>query len=289
MSLWRQQLNLPDFGGLIEIAVLAVLFYYIILFFRGTRGAQVLTGLAVFIALLLLLTYLVRLDTLNWLLQRFTVYLAIALVVIFQPEIRRALAELGKQHVFASTSAERGLVDALVQAVSILSERKIGALIAVEREIGTRSVQDTGRRLDALVSAELLATLFFPHTPLHDGGVIIRGDRIAAAGCVFPLSQQEALGRSLGTRHRAAVGLTEETDAIVVVVSEETGTVSVAYNGRLSRGFDEERLRRLLTAVLVRRRALRSRVDRARAAFDISSEFLARSGDESPAGGSARP
>lgn len=289
MFAWRQQLNLPDFGGLIEIAVLAVLFYYIILFFRGTRGAQVLTGLAVFIALLLLLTYLVRLDTLNWLLQRFTVYLAIALVVIFQPEIRRALAELGKQHVFASNSSERGLVDALVQAVGMLSERKIGALIAVEREIGTRSVQDTGKRLDALVSAELLATLFFPHTPLHDGGVIIRGDRIAAAGCVFPLSQQEALGRSLGTRHRAAVGLTEETDALVVVVSEETGTVSVAYNGRLSRGFDEDRLRRLLTAVLVRRRALRSRVDRARAAFDISAEFLAQSGDESPAGGSAPP
>ncbi len=275
MPTWLKQLNLPDFGGLVEIAILTVVFYYIVLFFRGTRGAQVLTGLAVFIALMLLLTYLVRLDTLNWLLQRFTVYLAIALVVIFQPEIRRALAELGKQHVFTGTSAERGLVDALVQAVGILSERKIGALIAVEREIGTRSVQDTGKRLDAQVSAELLATLFFPHTPLHDGGVIIRGDRVAAAGCVFPLSQQDGLSRSLGTRHRAAIGLTEETDALVIVVSEETGTISVAFNGRLSRGFDEERLRRLLTAVLVRRKAARSRVDRARAALDVSADLLA--------------
>lgn len=285
MLAWLKQLNLPDFGGLIEIAILAAVFYYIILFFRGTRGAQVLTGLILFIVLMLLLTNLVRLDTLNWLLQRFTVYLAIALVVIFQPEIRRALAELGKQHVFAGNSAERELVDALVQAVGILSERKIGALIAVEREIGTRSVQDTGKRLDAQVSAELLATLFFPHTPLHDGGVIIRGGRIAAAGCVFPLSQHDNLSRSLGTRHRAAIGLTEETDAIVVVVSEETGTISVAYNGRLSRGFNDERLRRLLTAVLVRRKAARSRLDRARAAFDVSSEFLA----ETSGAGAASP
>ncbi len=269
---WLTQFNPPGIGGLIEILILAVVFYYVILFFRGTRSAQVLTGLVVFIALMLFLTHLVRLDTLNWLLQRFTVYLAIALVVIFQPEIRRALAELGKQHVFSASKAEREVVDAVVEAVALLAERKIGALIAIEREIGTRSVQESGKRLDAQVSAELLATLFFPHTPLHDGGVIVRGDRIAAAGCVFPLTQQDGLSRALGTRHRAAIGLTEETDAIVVAVSEETGTISVAYNGRLSRGFDEERLRRLLTAVLVRRKTSRSRVDRARAAFEATAE-----------------
>lgn len=268
---WFTQLNLPGFGGLIEISILAVAFYYVILFFRGTRSAQVLTGLVVFIALMLFLTHLIRLDTLNWLLQRFTVYLAIALVVIFQPEIRRALAELGKQPIFSASRAEREVVDAVVEATALLAERKIGALIALEREIGTRSVQETGKRIDAQISAELLASLFFPHTPLHDGGVIVRGDRIAAAGCVFPLSQQDGLSRALGTRHRAAIGLTEETDAIVVAVSEETGTISVAYNGRLSRGFDEERLRRLLTAMLVRRKTKRSRVDRARAAFDATA------------------
>ncbi|MEO0074328.1 MAG: diadenylate cyclase CdaA, partial [candidate division WOR-3 bacterium] len=222
-----------------EILLLAIGFYYVIRFFRGTRSAQVLTGLAIFLSAMILLTRLVRLDTLSWLLQRFTIYLAISIVIIFQPEIRRALAELGKPHLFSPNSPERQVIQAVVQAVSMLAERKIGALIAIEREIGTRWVQETGKMLDALVSPELLATLFFPHTPLHDGGVIIRGNRIAAAGCIFPLSAREDLSRSLGTRHRAAVGLSEETDAVVVVVSEETGAISVAYRGRLSRGFDE--------------------------------------------------
>jgi diadenylate cyclase len=272
---WLRQINWPDFSGIVEILLLAVAFYYVILFFRGTRSAQVLAGLAVVLTAMLLLTRLVRLDTLNWLLQRFTIYLAISIVIIFQPEIRRALAELGKPHVFSSASAERGVVNALVQAVMLLAERKIGALVAVEREIGTRSIQETGVRLDALVSPELLATIFFPHTPLHDGGVIIRADRIAAAACLFPLSQQDSISRALGTRHRAAVGMSEETDAIVLVVSEETGTISVAYNGRLNRGFDEERLRRLLNAVLARRRRPRSRMDRARAVFNLTAAELA--------------
>ena len=129
------------------------------------------------------------------------------------------------------------------------------------------------------------STIFFPHTPLHDGGVIIRGGRLAAAGCVFPLSQQSGLSRALGTRHRAAIGITEETDAIVVVVSEETGTISVAYNGRLSRGFEEDRLRRLLTAVLVRRKRSRSRMDRARAVFDLTATELAESAPVAGGGG----
>lgn len=273
---WLRQLNWPGFGGLIEILLLAVVFYYVILFFRGTRSAQMLTGLVVFLAAMILLTRLIRLDTLNWLLQRFTIYLAISIVIIFQPEIRRALAEIGKPHVFTSSAPERGVVLALVQAVMMLAERKIGALIAVEREIGTRSVEETGKRLDALVSAELLATLFFPHTPLHDGGVIIRGNRIAAAGCVFPLSQQDNLSRSVGTRHRAAVGMSEETDALVVVVSEETGAVSVAYRGRLSRGFDEDRLRRLLLAILGRKKRPLSRMERMRAVFDMTAADLAK-------------
>ena len=270
------QIHVPDLAGVFEILLLAVVFYYVILFFRGTRGAQVLLGFTVILVTLLLLTQLFHLDAVNWLLKRFSVYLAIAFVVIFPPEIRRALAELGKQHVFAATARERTLVDHIVQAVLLLAERKIGALVAIEREIGTRGTQETGTRIDSLVTPELLASIFFPHTPLHDGGVVIKGDRIVAAGCLFPLSPREELSKSLGTRHRAAIGLTEETDALVVVVSEETGTISVAYKGRLSRGLDEERLRRLLAAVLLKNPKAKSRWTRAREQLDLTPEGVAK-------------
>ena len=259
MRAFFDRIHIPGPAGILEILFLAVVLYYIIDFFRGTRGAQVLVGLTVFFVGLLFVTHFLHLDAVNWLLKRFSVYFAIAFVVIFQPEIRRALAELGKQHVFHGTVRERTLVDNIVQAVLLLAERKIGALIAVEREIGTRTTQETGTRLDSMVSPELLASIFFPHTPLHDGGVIIRGDRILAAGCLFPLSPREELSKSLGTRHRAAIGLTEETDAIVIVVSEETGAISVAFKGRLSRGLDEERLKRVLGAVLLRSASSRSK------------------------------
>jgi len=268
------QLPNPGVGGLLEMLVLAVLFYYTILFFRGTRGAQVLLGFVTTVAVMLVLTRIFNLDTLNWLLQRLSVYLVIAFVVIFQPEIRRALAELGKQHVFATSLRERGLLDEIVQAISRLADDKIGALIAIEREIGTLAVQETGTRLDSLVTAELLATIFFPHTPLHDGGVIIEGDRIRAAGCVFPLSARD-IGKS-GTRHRAAVGLSEETDALVIVVSEETGAISLAYRGRLIRSLDEERLHRILSSVLLRGVKNQSRWKRIRMNLDLSAEGLAR-------------
>lgn len=248
-----QRISWPGLNGLLEILILAVVFYYILLYFHGTRGAQVLSGLALLFLVLMVMTYAFRLDTLNWLLQRFTVYLAIALLIIFQPEIRRALAELGKQHLFSGTVLDRPLADTIVRAVVMLAERKIGALIGIERAGGTRPIQESGVVMDSLVTPELLASIFYPHTPLHDGGVIIRADRIAAAGCMFPLSQREGLSKSLGTRHRAALGLSEESDAVVIVVSEETGTISVAFRGRLRRGLDEERLTRMLHAVLGRR------------------------------------
>lgn len=276
-SLWTdffRQIPRPGVGGLLEILVLGVLFYYSILFFRGTRGAQVLLGFITAVVAMLVLTRIFNLDTLNWLLQQLSVYLVVAFLVIFQPEIRRALAELGKQHVFASTERERGLLDEIVQAVSRLAADKIGALIAIEREIGTRAVQETGTRLDSAVSAELLTTLFYPRTALHDGGVIIEGDRIRAAGCVFPLSGRD-IGKT-GTRHRAAVGLSEESDALVVVVSEETGAISLAYKGRLIRGLDEERLRRILSSVLLRGVKTQSRWQRFRQHLDLSAEGLAR-------------
>ena len=268
---WLEQIHWPGIGGIMEILVLALGFYFIIQFFRGTRGAQVLTGLVVFMIGLIGLTRVFHLDVINWLLQRFSVYIAVALVIIFQPEIRRALAELGKQHPFNPAASERSIVDAVVQAALWLSERKIGALIAIEREIGTGAVTETGRPLDSLLTPELLAGIFYPHTPLHDGGVVIRGNRIVAASCVFPLTQQNEAVRSLGTRHRAALGLTEETDAIALIVSEETGTISIALDGRLSRGLDEEKLRRMLSAVLHRVRKPKNRFARLKKHLDFRS------------------
>ena len=272
-----RQIPNPGVGGLLEMLVLSALFYYAILFFRGTRGAQVLLGFVTAMIAMLILTRIFHLDTLNWLLQQFSVYLVVAFLIIFQPEIRRALAELGKQHVFASTLRERGILDEVVEAVSRLAADKIGALIAIEREIGTRAVQETGTRVDSLVNAELLATIFFPHTPLHDGGVVIEGDRVRAAACVFPLSGRD-IGK-LGTRHRAAVGLSEETDALVVVVSEETGAISLAYKGRLIRGLDEARLRRILSSVLLRDAKTQNRWQRLRHNLDLSPAALARTED----------
>ena len=263
---------IPIIGGrsVLEIFALSAIFYYTILLFRGTRGAAVLSGFATFLVLAFILTRVFRLDTLNWMLQQLFIFLPLAALIIFQPEIRRALAELGKQGIFVGTGAESKMVDALTQAVYLLSERKIGALIAVEREIGTRSIQETGTRLDSTVSPELLASIFYPKTPLHDGGVILADNQIKAAGCLFPLSQRDGLDKTLGMRHRAALGISEETDALVVLVSEETAAVSVAYKGHLSFDFEEERLRKLLTKVLLRGRVRKSRLRRVQEQLELS-------------------
>jgi len=276
MPRWIQQLHIPEWTGFIEILVLAVVFYYLIEFFRGTRGAAVLSGLILFLILMMVLTALFNLNTLSWVLQRFSVYLAVAFVVIFQPEIRRALAELGKQSVFTNSTSQREIVDDVVRAVTDLADQKIGALIAIEREIGTRHIQESGTKLDSHITPELLTSIFFPHTPLHDGGVIIKGDRILSAGCVFPLSQRLELSKSLGTRHRAAIGFTEETDALVLVVSEETGAISVAFGGRLSRGIDQDRLRRILGSILSRSKPARSPLARVRERLDLTPAGVAK-------------
>ncbi|HNX53553.1 MAG TPA: diadenylate cyclase CdaA [Pontiellaceae bacterium] len=245
---WLHSIEYPGGTGTVEILILAVVFYFLVKFFRGTRGAAILTGLSILFAFLMVLTKFTNLQVLNWLLQGLVVYLALALVVIFQPEIRRALARLGRQGNFMASKARRALTDPIADAVLMMASRKIGALIAIERESETRGIQDTGTVLNSEVSAELLTSIFYPGTPLHDGGVIIGDERIIAAGCVFPLTQTDTLTSDLGTRHRAAIGLTEETDALVIVVSEETGIISVAHNGRLKRGFDGSRLRRVLTS-----------------------------------------
>src|SRR5215470_14025123 len=234
----------------IEILLLAIAIYYGYLYFRGTRGAKVLTGLAILFITLTLVSQILNLTVISWLLRSLTAFLAIALVVIFQPELRRALAELGSSQFFSSTTQKKETIDILTEAVFELSNKQIGALIAIERDTAIRSFAESGVNIDCEMSQELLLTIFFPKTPLHDGGVIVRNDRIVAAACIFPVSQREDLDRTLGLRHRAGLGITEESDAVAIVVSEETGQISICYRGKIERGFKpgqfEQRLSKLL-------------------------------------------
>jgi diadenylate cyclase len=233
-----------------EILLLAAVIYYFLLLFRGTRGAAVLTGFIIVLLGITGLTQLFHLDVINWILSRFLAFLAIAVLVIFQPELRRALAQLGSQNPFTSPRLRIELADVLSETAKALAQKRCGALMAVEREIGFRGVAETGIVVDAKATPELLTTIFFENTPLHDGGVVLRGDRIVAAACVFPLTQQQGLSTQLGMRHRAAIGLSEETDAVIVVVSEETADISVAVGGRLQRGLDQDALREYLSKTL---------------------------------------
>lgn len=246
------QIGFPDIYGCVEILCLTVMFYYVLFFFRGTRATPVFTGFVLVFIILIVFTRFFRLEALNWLLGRFSVYLFLAFLVIFQPEIRRVLADLGKQHIFGNTVSDQRLVDCVVQSAMLLAKRRIGALIAIERDIGTKPIQATGVVIDSAVTPEMLASIFYPHTPLHDGGVIIAGNRIAAARCMFPLSQREEFTDTIGTRHLAAVGMTEETDAVTVVVSEETAAISAGYKGRLVQYLDEQQLHRFLTDILLK-------------------------------------
>jgi diadenylate cyclase len=264
-------------GSIVEVLVLTAVFYFIFIFFRGTRSAQMMVGLILFMTIFIALTQVFHLAALNWLLRHLSVYLAIAVLIIFQPELRRALAELGKPAVFAQGSARESVVDSIVQAVEVLAKQRVGALIAIEQEIGTRAVQETGVTLDSRVTPELLASVFFPHTPLHDGGVIIRKNRMVAAGCVFPLTQRSEPARGVGTRHRAAMGLTEETDAVVVVVSEETGAISVSHGGRLSSDLRADQLRRFLGALVARESEVGSAWERAKEQLDLTPGGIAKS------------
>lgn len=252
---WLSGIENPGWAGLVEILILATVFYYLLKLFRGTRGSAIFTGLVILFVGLIVVTSLANLTTLSWLLQKLMGYMVIALIIIFHPEIRRALARLGRQGNFMATKARKALADPVADAVQMMASRKIGALIAIERAVETKSIQDTGTALHSEVTARLLTALFYPGAPLHDGGVIISADCIAAAGCVFPLTQNNDIARNLGTRHRAAIGMTEETDTIVIVVSEETGVISIAYNGRLKRGFDGPHLRRILSRFLGREAA----------------------------------
>ncbi|MFZ4395190.1 MAG: diadenylate cyclase CdaA [Kiritimatiellia bacterium] len=238
-----------------QILILATALYYAFRLVRGTRSAQMLLGLGLVLLTVIGLTIILNLEVLAWLLGTLSVYVAVSLVVIFQPEIRRALAMVGGGALVGGGSPHRAPVaDQLVSIVTRLAARRHGALLAIERDIALKSFLESGVTIDAPLDADLLLTIFFPRTPLHDGGVILRGDRVLAARCVFPLTQRSDLDGELGTRHRAALGLSEETDAVVVVVSEETGSISIAHDGRLFRHLTPEKLRRYLAALLPERR-----------------------------------
>src|SRR6476660_2674772 len=234
-----------------EIVLLTVVIYYGYLYFRGTRGAKVLTGLAIVFLTLTLISQLLNLAVISFIIRSFSVFLAIALVVIFQPELRRALAELGGHPIFSLTSEKREMVHDLAEAVTQLANKQFGALIALERDTSIRVYEETGVELDACFSVELMLTLFHPKSALHDGGVILRNGRLAAAACIFPVSQRETLDRSLGLRHRAGLGITEESDAVAIVVSEETGGISICHRRRIERNFTPETFRQRISEILL--------------------------------------
>jgi diadenylate cyclase len=238
----------------LDIFLVALIVYRLLVAFRGTRAAQMLVGLGILLAASLVARRF-ELHSLGWLLDNFWSFWAIAVVVLFQPELRRALARLGQGRFLrafvGSSRAERAhLVDEVTRAVAALAGRRIGALIVIERTAGLRQYAELGVPLDAIASADLLESLFLPGSPLHDGAVLVEGTRISAAGCFLPLSRTADLARALGSRHRAALGISEETDAVAVVVSEETAHVSLAVDGTIESPVDEAALRRRLVELV---------------------------------------
>ncbi len=227
---------------IIEITFLWLIIYILLIFIRGTRTVQVIKGIIILLAVSFLAQWL-NLTSINWMLTKLLAISVIAFIIIFQPELRRGLAQLGQ---FGFVLREEEILDDIIKSAIFLSNRKIGGLIAIEREIGLRPYVESGVALESKISSELINTIFTPLTPLHDGGVIIKEDRIIAAGCLFPLTQNPHISKVLGTRHRAAIGLTEETDAVCVVISEETGAISVAVEGKLTKDLDRETLPKVL-------------------------------------------
>ncbi len=236
----------------LQVVLLAVPLYYLFKFLRRSRGYRVLMGLFVTLSGAYFAANRLHLAEIDWILAHLATWLPLFLVVLFQPELRRIFAEIGARSQRPTLRGEKAVnvVSQLAKSVESLAEQRIGAIIAIERTENLDSFAIGGRALGAPVNAELLDTIFWPGTPLHDGGVIIRGDMIAWAGCVFPLGAMDDRRRAFGTRHRAAIGLSEKTDALVVVVSEETGQMSVAYNGELLRGVNMNSLVKILRSCL---------------------------------------
>jgi diadenylate cyclase len=238
--------------SVIDILLVAIVIYEFLALIRGTRAALILIGLSI-VALAFYVSRMGELVTLNWLISRALPYAVFALIVIFVPEIRQALARLGRRMTLArSAAAEADAYDDIALAANLFAQNQTGALIVIQREIGLRTYIESGVALDAQLSYDLLATLFRPSAPLHDGAVIIQGDRVAAAACFLPLSMNPVLSTQLGTRHRAAIGITEETDAISIIVSEETGSISLAVAGTIERDLTVEQLRDRMSKLLRR-------------------------------------
>jgi len=233
----------------LEVLILWTAYYMIYLLLRATAAEQVLKGIII-ISLVIMLTGGMNLVIINWLLTRLLAISVIAFLIIFQPEIRRGLARIGRFGIF---SGEKETLNEISKAAIILSKKRIGALIAAEREIGLRRYVESGVSIDSAVTSELINTIFSPNTPLHDGGIIVSEQRIEAAACLFPLTQNPNVSKTMGTRHRAALGLSEETDAVIIVVSEETGGIAMVVGGRISGNIDPKDLVKTLEKAYVPR------------------------------------
>jgi len=234
----------------LDILIIAFVVYQIIDLIRGTRAAQMLIGLAV-VFLAYLSSQYFDLYTLNWILENFLSSFLLVIVIIFQNDIRRALAQVGAGSLFGARRMEHQDLEEVIRSTVALAGKRIGALIVFEREVGLNEYIEVGTRLDARVSRELVISIFMPTSPIHDGALILQKGRITAAGCFLPLTTNPSVSKTLGTRHRAAIGLTEETDAVVVVVSEEEGSISMVREGRITRDLDAGSLRTTLLKLLV--------------------------------------
>ena len=234
--------------GALEIVIISIFYYIALVFIKGTRAENVARGLLVLIACFVIFSVL-KLYTLNWILSGIWPITILGFIIIFYPELRSGLAKLGRGAFTIAPSEEERIIRILVRTATGLSSRKIGGLIAIEREIGLGEYINNGVILDCEASREIMLSIFNPTSPLHDGGVIISRNMIRSAASIFPLSERSLIRKTLGTRHRAAIGITEESDACVIVVSEETGVISVAEGGKLIRDVGEERLTEMLTAI----------------------------------------
>jgi len=230
--------------AVVEILIIWICLYQIYRVFKNTRGARILLGLALLMMVLSSVSMILDLKVIWWFMKHLLVGMAAALLIIFQPELRNALARLGSSRFFSFSQTKRHeFLDTFADAVVQLSKKRIGALFAFERSISLKEHLKTGVELDALFSPEFALTIFYPKTALHDGGMIIAQNRVVGAGCVFPVSSRELSDRSTGLRHRVAIGVTEEADCVAVVVSEETGRISICVNGKLSKGMSEQAFR----------------------------------------------
>lgn len=239
--------------NIVDVLLVWFVFYKLITIIKGTKAVQLLKGIFVILLARILTEYL-GLDTLKWMLDQVLMFGFLAIIILFQPEIRRALEQLGRGRLFARSQLQEEeernrMIEAFTKSVSYMAKRRIGALISIERETGLSEYIETGTPLNSIVTSELLINIFIPNTPLHDGAVILQKNRIAAAGCYLPLSENPFISKELGTRHRAALGISEVTDAITIVVSEETGAVSITANGDINRNLSMEEFEKQLRQV----------------------------------------